>query len=499
MKSTFRDHLYFIIILAFLTLFLPLFNVLVALEGFNLYLFVDKFAAGLCWFGLLFYALTQSRIARIKFEKDRQMSVKSITSRLQRMNAKKMPVLDARDAHILLLMAEAAVLSGDETYGAAVAEHVRGDRRDLHLKHPIIRYDYARTMMVLALERRDHEEARRFLSSFTRAWNELSAYKKYVREGEKNCFVAMVKLLETNAPEDAQKLLAAVRACNIPVRHVEALWLLIRHYESVKDRQNADYYATILKDYSGDLRCMVDFGCRPTGSYTRIGFAYRRDVKGVFRSVLGGFSCLLGASIVWDIFISIRYGNMNEAAWVVLSGIAIVLGGFGLVRPVKNLAKTGILLGIAFFVFAATISFDFQVLSWDIRISPLEEAETISGVDLELDGSFLQASYGGEYTILQIQKIGFHYLSTTGETVDQNIMASGLFHTKTAVLRDYGEVIPQVVADMMQGNDCQYLLVNLTEKTVNALPTVSGPYMYLVIEYDDYYGIISFVKYIVID
>jgi len=497
MKSTLRDHVYFVIFLVLITVGIPYAEVLFDPDGFNLYRFVDVAVSGLIWFGVLFYGLSMIRPAWNRYLRKRRCAVKGITSNLQRMNAKMMPVLDIRDAVQLLEMAEAAVLSGDEAYGIAVAEHVRGDRRDLHLKSALIRYDYARVLLVVGLEHHDFEEAKRNLSALTRAWNELPSYRKVVLEGEKNLFQPLVKLLETDASEEADKVQNAIRRCRFPVRHVEALWILIRHYESVKDRQNTDYYATILKDYSGDLKCMVDFGCRPVGSYMHIGFEYQWDMKRIFRSVLGGLSCLLGVLVAWDIFISIRYGNMNEAAWALLSGIAIVLGGFGLVHPVKNLAKTGILLGVAFFVFAATISFDFQALSWDIRISPLEEAETISGVDLELDGPFLQASYGSEYTILQIQKIGFQYLSMTGETVDQNIITSGLFHTKTAVLRDYEEVIPQVVADMMQGNDYQYLLVNLTEKTVNALPAVSGPEMYLIIEYDDFFGIVSFVKYII--
>ncbi|MDP3131189.1 MAG: hypothetical protein Q8N15_07655, partial [Bacillota bacterium] len=201
MKSMFRDRKYVILVLVVFVIAIPVISDLVTTGGFNPYAFVDAMVSRIVWFALFMTILYYYDLAVIRLRISRG-KVKQTSELLKRNNGKRALILDLRDARKLIASAEAAVLAGETEYAVMVADHVRSDRRDLFQKSAVLRYEHARTMVLLELLRESADEAKRHYSAMTKALKGLPELRRAFREPEQKLFLACIRMLEVDTEDE---------------------------------------------------------------------------------------------------------------------------------------------------------------------------------------------------------------------------------------------------------------------------------------------------------
>ncbi|OHE40950.1 MAG: hypothetical protein A2Y16_03210 [Tenericutes bacterium GWF2_57_13] len=495
MKSMFRDRKYVILVLVVFVIAIPVISDLFTTGGFNPYAFVDAMVSRIVWFVLFMTILYYYDLAVIRLRISRG-KVKQTSELLKRNNGKRAPILDLRDARKLIASAEAAVLVGETEYAVLVADHVRSDRRDLFQKSAVLRYEHARTMVVLELLRESADEAKRHYSAMTKALKGLPELRRAFREPEQKLFLACIRMLEVDTEDEVLKLREAARECTSPIRQALVLKMIIRHYDRIGRIQSRDSYSTLLKEYSGDAAFLAAAGCRDTWIKQPGVFEKRIDPKLMFAYSAALLAASIALLTTLNILSNLRHGGTNVVGWTTAAVFAIVLGILGSFRPLRAFARTGILFGILFLFFATVSLFDFYPLSTRILSDPIEKAETISGIDFMLDGKISSIGQWHEYDILQILEVRVSYGSPTNTQLATEIGTSGLFMTKTNLESAVGDDIPDVIEEALDYSGNRYMLVNLTEGTFNVLSAEPGPDVMLLISWDALYGELICIRYI---
>ena len=474
MKSLFRDHKFVIPGLFALFILIPVIADVTANGEFDPYAFADAMARRIIWFGLLMTALYFLDLVNLRVQIGRGF-VKQIAGTLRRKEGKRAAILDLRDARKLLASAEAAVLADDPEYAVMVADHVRGDRRDLFRKHPILRYEYARTMLVLELLRNSLDEAKRHLAALIRSQKELSAIRSHLRDPEQQFFQACIRLLEDPGEEAVRKLRDVPREGLTPIRQALGLCLLIRHYTQIGDARNRSLYKQSINGYFGDAVFLKEAGSEDIWVSHANVYARKPDPIMAFRFTAALVAAVIGILTAVEVIRDLRHGATNVVGWTAAALFAIGLGIFGSVRPVKTFARIGLLFGAAFLAFVTVNLFNFYPVSKQILSDPIERAEELSGVDFMLDGAIESIGQSHEYELLQILLVRIDYGDPTRAEVGNEIIMSGLFFTQGAFLSTHGAQIPACIETELEYTGFRYMLLNMTEGTINEPAAVFGP------------------------
>jgi len=494
MRSLFRDQKYPILVLFVFIVVIP---VLGALTGyaFDFYAFVDATAYELVFFALTVMLLYHLPLWTTWYAIGIRCAVGNLTSKLQRRNGKRVPVLDLRDARILVTMAEATILSGDATYGIAVIDHVRGDRRDLYQNHAILRYEIARAMLILAMLGNDSEEARRQLGVLLREWKKLSPVRIEMRRAETDLFTACVRLMDDGGETEVAKLRAAARKDVGPMLEALALHVFVIHYEERKDYEKRDDFRRMLQVYSGDAAFMKGAGCRMT-TLTYRAFSPERNVRGALVAMSGLLSLLLGIGLVVNMVQNLRHGGTFVVGWTVQAVIAVVLGAIAAKSAWKRFARAGLVLGVAALVFFASFSFSLADLRTSILLDPLKRAEAITGIDFMLEDGVMEVGSASNYEILMVTRVTVNYQGSFHDELVTELLDGTTFMSGSVLLNRLGDAVPDSIRNDFYVVPTYALFVNLTEGTMNVRPNEVGLDVVLFISYVPMYGELRYTKYI---
>jgi hypothetical protein len=250
MKSTFRDFKVLIIVFSVLYILIPTVIYLFELEdGFEIYEFTDLVVRTI-WKAALFYlALEVYSELRLHLRIHTFIDLDALSLQLERRNAKKSTPLDRRDARILLVMAEAAILSGNDAYGEAVLDNVRARRRDLFQKDVRLRYLHARGEYALASVRGDFDGMERYVNEMLRCLKAMrSPFVLYYRF-ELSMFEAVVRLDDGSAKFD--RLTAATVGAPTPLRQAQGIWELSRLARRMGQKSEVEFCVHRLRNFSG--------------------------------------------------------------------------------------------------------------------------------------------------------------------------------------------------------------------------------------------------------